>query len=325
MENRNRNIDGIKGFLVLLVVVGHVLQGRLDQSIGRYMIYGFHMPFFIALAGYLFPYSRSGGDSLSVFLGRYWVRLILPWVLAMVVYAAYLGAFGVKTPLWKGWIGYLSVPFYHLWFVPAYLFWSFLTWFMSVRGFSRLQVFLVGMVISLPFFYIKSVWMLELVGLMGQYSAGFLIHTLRPHYFLFFVLGLVLREEKLGTRSWIFWVSGSLLLGIYGGMFYFHAGITDGMRDGVWIFANVFLLIAIFRLMRADALPKSSVFEWIGQQSLGVYLWHVLPLLWLKDLIGTRDLMGFYGWVAVAELLFLGLMYGAWRYWRGLRFLMGSR
>jgi hypothetical protein len=50
-----------------------------------------------------------------------------------------------------------------------------------------------------------------------------------------------------------------------------------------------------------------------------------LPLLWLKDLIGTRDLMGFYGWVAVAELLFLGLMYGAWRYWRGLRFLMGSR
>jgi peptidoglycan/LPS O-acetylase OafA/YrhL len=181
------------------------------------------------------------------------------------------------------------------------------------------------MVISLPFFYVKSVWMLELVGLMGQYSAGFLIHTLRPHYFLFFVLGLVLREEKLGTRSWIFWVSGSLLLGIYGGMFYFHAGITDGMRDGVWIFANVFLLIAIFRLMRADALPKSSVFEWIGQQSLGVYLWHVLPLLWLKDLIGTRDLMGFYGWVAVAELLFLGLMYGAWRYWRGLRFLMGSR
>ncbi|MEY3716166.1 MAG: hypothetical protein RL285_41 [Bacteroidota bacterium] len=325
MENRNRNIDGMKGFLVLLVVVGHVLQGRLDQSLGRYMIYGFHMPFFIALAGYLFPYSRSGGDSFIGFLGRYWFRLILPWVLAMVIYAAYLGAFGIKTPLWKGWIGHLSVPFYHLWFVPAYLFWSVMAWWMSVRGCSRLQALLLGMLISLPFFYVKSVWMPDLAGLMGQPLSGFLIHTLRPHYFLFFVLGLSLREEKLGTGSWIFWVSGSLLMGIYGGLFYFHAGISDGMRDGVWIFANAFLLVPILRLMRADVLPKSTVIEWIGQQSLGVYLWHVLPLLWVKDWLGTRDLGRFYGWVYLIELGFLGVMFILWRYWRLSRFLMGSR
>jgi peptidoglycan/LPS O-acetylase OafA/YrhL len=138
-------------------------------------------------------------------------------------------------------------------------------------------------------------------------------------------LGLSLREEKLGTGSWIFWVSGSLLMGIYGGLFYFHAGISDGMRDGVWIFANAFLLVPMLRLMRADILPKSTVIEWIGQQSLGVYLWHVLPLLWVKDCLGTRDLGRFYGWVYLIELGFLGVMFILWRYWRLSRFLMGSR
>lgn len=325
MEGRNRNIDGIKGLLVLLVVVGHVLQGRLDQSLGRYMIYGFHMPFFIAVAGYLFPFSRSAQDSLRVFLGRYWVRLILPWLLAMVVYAVYLGAFGARTPLWKGWTAYLTVPFYHLWFVPAYLFWCVMAWRMSGRGLSRIQVLFWGMVVSLPFFYVKGVWMSDLVGIMGRDLSGLLVHTLRPHYFLFFVLGLALRDEDLGTKSWVFIVSGTVLMGIYGGLFYFHAGISEGMRDGVWIFANAFLLVVIFRWLRADVLPKSVVFEWIGQQSLGVYLWHVLPLLWVKDWIGTRDLGRFYGWVGVVELAFLALLFVLWRYWRGARFLMGSR
>lgn len=63
----------------------------------------------------------------------------------------------------------------------------------------------------------------------------------------------------------------------------------------------------------------------VGQQSLGVYLWHVLPLLWVKDCLGTRDLGRFYGWVYLIELGFLGVMFILWRYWRLSRFLMGSR
>ncbi len=326
MDNRNRNIDGIKGLLVILVVVGHVLQGRLDQSIWRYMIYGFHMPFFIAVAGFLFPYERVKTDSISVFLGRYVYRLIVPWAIAMVMYAVYLGAFwGLKSPLWKGWLSHLSVPFYHLWFVPAYLFWSLLLWWMSCRGLSRSKALLLGLLVSLPFFYVKLASMGAMNDVLGANGAGFLIHTLRPHYFLFFVMGMWLREEKLDTRSWVFWVSGAMMFGVYGGIFYFHAGITEGMRDGIWIFANVFLLVAVFRMIRIDALPKSRVMEWMGKESLGIYLWHVLPFLWLKDVIGTRDITQFYGWNLVIEFLFLVVMYGMWRYWKGSRVLFGSR
>ena len=58
---RNKNIDLIKGILVLLVIIGHVLKGSLSENLARYIIYSFHMPLFIAIAGYLFnPYKYGG-------------------------------------------------------------------------------------------------------------------------------------------------------------------------------------------------------------------------------------------------------------------------
>ena len=39
MEGRNRNIDGLKGFLIVMVILGHVLQGKILDNFGRYVIY----------------------------------------------------------------------------------------------------------------------------------------------------------------------------------------------------------------------------------------------------------------------------------------------
>ena len=46
MNTRNRSIDAIKGILIFLVVIGHVLPGSLDENVIRYVIYSFHMPAF---------------------------------------------------------------------------------------------------------------------------------------------------------------------------------------------------------------------------------------------------------------------------------------
>lgn len=42
-------IDFIKGCLILFVIAGHILQGSLSENPARYMIYGFHMPLFVAI------------------------------------------------------------------------------------------------------------------------------------------------------------------------------------------------------------------------------------------------------------------------------------
>jgi fucose 4-O-acetylase-like acetyltransferase len=118
MEGRNRNIDGLKGFLIVMVIVGHILQGKVLDNFGRYVIYSFHMPLFVGLSGYLLNIDSIRSLSVGQFFGKYGSRVLLPWAIAMLVYAIYLGAFGSHpTPLWKGWINYLLNPYYHLWFV----------------------------------------------------------------------------------------------------------------------------------------------------------------------------------------------------------------
>ena len=74
MESRGREVwlDGLKGFGILLVILGHVLSGYLDAwtfpeayfsfYFVRSWIYSFHMPLFFLISGYTFTlaYWRNG-------------------------------------------------------------------------------------------------------------------------------------------------------------------------------------------------------------------------------------------------------------------------
>lgn len=51
LSKRNEKTDMIKGLLIVLVIVGHILPGTLQDNIVRYTIYAFHMPVFIAWGG----------------------------------------------------------------------------------------------------------------------------------------------------------------------------------------------------------------------------------------------------------------------------------
>ena len=63
MEKRNKTIDIIRGFAVLLVLWGHVIQYFTIDGFTFYdnylykFIYSFHMPLFMIVSGYLFFYS----------------------------------------------------------------------------------------------------------------------------------------------------------------------------------------------------------------------------------------------------------------------------
>lgn len=64
---RDLRIDAIKGFLIFLVLWGHVIQnitsneGYYDDWIFR-IIYSFHMPLFALMNGYLFYPSQQKRD-----------------------------------------------------------------------------------------------------------------------------------------------------------------------------------------------------------------------------------------------------------------------
>jgi fucose 4-O-acetylase-like acetyltransferase len=82
---RNETLDALKGVLILLVILGHILHGGTLTSYIEDAIYSFHMPLFLGISGYFLKQELfySGFASLSK---KYFYRLIIPFSFAYLVY-----------------------------------------------------------------------------------------------------------------------------------------------------------------------------------------------------------------------------------------------
>lgn len=76
LGTRDKNLDFMKGFAILCVVAGHVLDGAMGKSLfpsARWMhtvydfIYIFHMPLFFLLSGISFAKSQANKDVVRRF------------------------------------------------------------------------------------------------------------------------------------------------------------------------------------------------------------------------------------------------------------------
>ena len=67
MKQRLLYLDNLKGFLIILVILGHCIEygtESFDENTLFKIIYSFHMPVFIALSGCLFALKRYDLRSL---------------------------------------------------------------------------------------------------------------------------------------------------------------------------------------------------------------------------------------------------------------------
>lgn len=126
-------VDAAKGMGIVLVVVGHAIDGLLAAQLAdpargwaaAYVaIYSFHMPLFFLLAG-LFVAPRLAADR-TAFLHGALVRIAWPYLLWSVVQLAVIGALGslVNTPSTldsRRIVGLLWEPTSQFWFLQALL------------------------------------------------------------------------------------------------------------------------------------------------------------------------------------------------------------
>lgn len=105
-KKRLLSLDALKGFAILLVILGHVGSfsdpGTIStQTFLHTFIYVVHMPLFIMTAGYFAQRRVDSLSSLTKFLSDKFIRLILPaflwytfyalWTMGSVNYAGLLG------------------------------------------------------------------------------------------------------------------------------------------------------------------------------------------------------------------------------------------
>ena len=113
-ERRDTGIDCFRGLLVLAVILGHFSELTQRQSFLTWFGFGFRMPIFIGLTGYLFNLELARSMPLADLLRKYYKRLIFPWLVACAVHLTATSQLTWFTPL------YIFVrPPFHLWFVPV--------------------------------------------------------------------------------------------------------------------------------------------------------------------------------------------------------------
>lgn len=69
-------IDLLRGYTMLLVVIGHCWMG---DAVGEAMILAFHMPLFFFLSGFLFRHIQAFEKGLVPFVADKFRQLIIPY------------------------------------------------------------------------------------------------------------------------------------------------------------------------------------------------------------------------------------------------------
>jgi acyltransferase len=285
--NRIRTIDVAKGSLIVLVIVGHALPGEYRASLARWLIYSFHMPLFVAVSGYLFPWEKIATDSFAGVIRKYRRRLLMPWLIALTVYAMVDTVGPLFSMLyWVGFFAHFIRPFFHLWFVAAYMFYVLLSWCFLRMRVPLGWIFIAAIVIA----FISELLRHRIAPLTGNdlSLADTFLYTLHPSYFVFFVFGGFLRNYTIGLPvKAILPLTMALLAGEVV-LFYYPNERVETVLFFVYNACLIRLLVALIKSRPGIHLP---LLEWIGVNSLGIYLWHALPLIFVARVLQVSGLL----------------------------------
>jgi fucose 4-O-acetylase-like acetyltransferase len=306
----NPDIDLVKGVLILLVILGHIIPGTLNENFSRYFIYSFHMPIFIGISGYLILDSKLKDYSFIQLVKKYWSRVLFPWLIAVNVYFLvnnFNSILNTRTIVLEEYLNAYLYPYYHLWFILGFLGYIFLTWFLLKKGLKLWQILIVSFVLSLVSQYRMLTSQNELVMEIIKY----IHYDLRLFFYVFFILGMFFRKhlqniDRVKLNKGILY-SGIFLLLVSASLYFvnFYKAIPFD-RILFYIFNSLLLSLVIF-LVHNRKLPRSKLLEFIGFNSLMFYLYHVIGKIVVVKFVGLENPLLYYS-MNLLMVIILGLI-----------------
>ena len=253
---RASGIDLFRGALVVMVILGHFVELSDPHHFVTWLGYGFRMPLFIGLTGYLFNLEHARRISPQALLLKYYDRMILPWLAACAVTVVITGSFQWYSPIYA-----LVRPPYHLWFVPVILA------FMLAAGTSRLSATAM-LAIAIP----------TSIGAMYVFGVGHEVSQFGPwmpdrRYFIYpiyFAFGLWVARFRVAPSyrnlSWLVAFAGLL----WWSRLHLHPSTAAEAAAELLLCIPLIALFPLLRRLSFD-IPLLSA---VGRDSLFFYLWH---------------------------------------------------
>ncbi len=299
MSNRADWVDYGKGIGIILVVYGHLLSSgfhaginipehffRLSDSI----IYGFHMPFFFLLAG-IFVESSLQKRGIKIYLIDKFSRIAYPYFVWSVLQVGVEVIFSNQTRHGTNLENLLAIPYRpwgQFWFLYA-LFIMHITFALTSR-FGKYSTALILILAAVLYFYPLS------VGIAGLY--GFSI------YFIFFVMGIILKKTLLDAEKYNLPLGFILLLFLIligSGYLIFEYQIkpvrlSGGNHPFYFLYLAALGTTACIGLSQYLAKKNTAQFlKTLGTYSLQIYLAHMLAGAGIRMVL--LNVFGIQNWV----------------------------
>ncbi|MCR5361765.1 MAG: acyltransferase family protein [Bacteroidales bacterium] len=271
MAERDIRLDSVKGLLILLVVLGHIIGncglGVINDRIWHF-IYIFHMPLFILVSGYF----TSRKSDQKAFWGKS-VKIILPLIVFQILSILLLFVFFHH----KLSISFLLTPYWTLWYLLSLVFWRVIIQF-SPKS-----------LVDKPYLYLMC--SLVIAALCGLMPYGRILSIQRTLSFCpFFLLGYYMRQGIIKTQMWPNYISIVLCvlfaILIFGDFIPISFDKTKVLLRGadqytvvdiplkvLYLAASFLLSLSVFYII-----PKSNMLSHFGSKSLFYYLYHGLVI-----------------------------------------------
>lgn len=303
MKNRNTRIDSIKGFLIILVILGHIIEmtdnSLLSEKLYNF-VYLFHMPLFIYISGYL----TRRKDDFKAFLSGL-ASILIPYVIFQFIHVTALLLQGESLSL-----RHLVFPCWTLWYLLSLAYWKIgVQLFANILHKAPFVILAISVIICL---------------LCGGIPHGRVLSIQRTFHFLpFFLLGYYTGRGLMPPIQFRKSVS-IIIIGIvavivmfdflpYNARWLLYGSIGYGSER---IIAKSYLMLCSFAVTFSflGLAKENRILASIGMYSLVYYMYHSLLIMYvLTPAIHYFDLphnciafsiiytFGILGFIAVAR------------------------
>lgn len=296
-------VDSLKGWLMLLVVMGHAIQycmndGECESNYWWNLIYSFHMPAFIALSGFVnFRPNKNSPPQYKYYLTlckRRTRQLLVPFFLWSIIKWAINSSFSFDNLV-------------HVMFSAGGFFWFlWALWAISI-------IFIIGNVLSrilsIRQEITDGVITLAIVSIMVFGDIRILGFQFISYYFVFYVIGYYCNKYNkrfitdnmwfmvLGGLAWFFmasfWNMHQLPFFLEGIPYVPKSLLLYAYRFAT-AFIGIFVLLSVGHRFLNGMKSFNTQIVHIGKVSLGLYVIHLVIIIslsrWLVALLPSCPL-----------------------------------